>query len=229
VPSADKAPKLPSDALDAFLDGILLELRSPADPGILDEVRAAFRKRIPFSLRSYAAAALILRAAGFRGAPGKAVGKEGQALGVKKAPESKGAPGATSAPREGNLGDSKKKGDRPARKDATGEARDKGEARKERGEPRRRLAGEGIPLFFSMGRRQKFYPRILIDLLVESGGVKLEDIGEVRAFDNYCFADIAPAKADAVVAALDGAEFRGRKLSVSPAKKRDGIPGEEYP
>ena len=64
MPSENVANRLPSDALDAFLDGILAELRDPADPVALDEIRAAFRKRVPFRLRSYAAAALILRAAG---------------------------------------------------------------------------------------------------------------------------------------------------------------------
>ena len=64
MPSENVANRLPPDALDAFLDGILAELRDPADPVALNEIRAAFRKRVPFNLRSYAAAALILRAAG---------------------------------------------------------------------------------------------------------------------------------------------------------------------
>ncbi|HET7838254.1 MAG TPA: DbpA RNA binding domain-containing protein, partial [Rectinemataceae bacterium] len=81
--------------------------------------------------------------------------------------------------------------------------------------------GEGVTIFFSMGKRQRIFPRTLIDLILEKGGVALEDIGEVRAFDNYSFADIAPAKASALVASLDGTELRGRKLSVSLAKRRD--------
>ena len=73
-----------------------------------------------------------------------------------------------------------------------------------------------------MGKRQRLYPRVLIDLLIDVAGVAPESIGEVRAFDNYSFADIDPQKSDAVIAALDGYEFRGRKISVGPAKKRDG-------
>jgi hypothetical protein len=82
--------------------------------------------------------------------------------------------------------------------------------------------GEGLTLFFSMGKRQRLYPRILIDLIIDVAGLEAGSIGEVRAFDNYSFADIDPQKSDAVIAALDGYEFRNRRLSVGPAKKRDG-------
>ena len=76
MPSENVANRLPSDALDAFLDGILAELRDPTDPIALDEIRVAFRKRVPFRLRSYAAAALILRAAGLSRSTGRSISKE---------------------------------------------------------------------------------------------------------------------------------------------------------
>jgi len=63
--SNDVAPKkIPEEALTAFLDGILTELKAPSDPDMLTQVRAIFRRRIPLHLRSYAAALMILRAAG---------------------------------------------------------------------------------------------------------------------------------------------------------------------
>jgi hypothetical protein len=206
VPSENAAKRLPPDALDAFLDGILAELREPADPGALNEIRAAFRKRVPFRLRSYAAAALILRAAGLSRATGR------------PSPKDDFAPAA--APK------GKKPSDREPRPPKR-EAKAKPEARPTEAEraaqpPRPRYAGEGITLFFSMGKRQRLYPRILIDLIIDVAGLAPESIGEVRAFDNYSFADIDPQKAEALIAALDGHEFRGRKLSVGPAKKRDG-------
>jgi hypothetical protein len=207
VSSDPNAPKLPSDALDAFLDGILIELRDPTDPEALNEVRAAFRRRVPFSLRSYAAAAMILRAAGISrptGRPEQRPPKEAQP---------KGKSAAQAAP--------------PAPKKQGPKAEDKGRRKAESGAradspSRPRLAGEGATVFLSMGKRQRLYPRIVIDLIVERAGIGLEEIGEVRAFDNYSFADVAPAKLQAVISALDGYEFRGRKLTVNPAKKRDG-------
>jgi hypothetical protein len=206
VPSDNGAKRLPPDALDAFLDGILAELREPADPVTLNEIRAAFRKRVPFNLRSYAAAALILRAAGLSRLPTRPASKEILAAAPTQKPAQKGKRPSNREPQQ------------PGR-----EEKPKQDAGKETERaPRPRYVGEGITLFFSMGKRQRLYPRILIDLLIDVAGLGPESIGEVRAFDNYSFADIDPAKSDAVIAALDGYEFRNRKLSVGPAKKRDG-------
>jgi hypothetical protein len=208
VPSENAAKRLPPDALDAFLDGILAELSEPTDPVALDEIRAAFRKRVPLSLRSYAAAALILRAAGLSRTPGRP--------GLKEAPMPPSAP----AP----------KGKKPSARESrqTGrELRANSEGKSKEPEraglpPRPRSVGDGLTLFFSMGKRQRLYPRILIDILIDVAGLAPETIGEVRAFDNYSFVDIDPEKSDSVISALNGYEFRGRKLSVGPAKKRDG-------
>lgn len=206
MPSDSAAKRLSSSALDAFLDGLVAELREPADPDALNEVRAAFRKRVPFAMRSYAAALLILRAAGL-------------SKGVPQRSEGRAAP--KDAPKEG----------RPARKDKderakprqNGGDRPKADALKEgeRPAPRPRYSGEATTLFFSMGKRQRLYPRILIDMIVDGAKLPPESIGEVRAFDNYSFADIEPAKAQTVITALDGSDYRGRRLSVGPAKKRD--------
>ncbi len=219
--SDPNSPRFPSDALDAFLDGILVELRAPSDPAALDEVRAAFRRRIPFSLRSYAAAAMILRAAGFS----KPVGK----------PEAR--PAGRSEPRPAKESTSKvKNADHERKKTAAKPAEEKRRKEEVRPSPakeaggradslsRPRFTGEGATIFLSMGKRQRFYPRMLIDLIVEKAGLSLEEIGDVRSFDNYSFVDVDPAKAAALVSALDGCEFRGRKLSVNPAKKREGEP-----
>jgi len=210
VPSEPAAKRLPPEALDAFLDGILAELDEPADPAALDQIRAAFRKRVPFSKRSYAAAALILRAAGLSRAPVRSAAKEpGFAL-------------ATKEPRKGSKGQKEARGDSDASRSPQQGGRAKAEASDEgRGPSRPRFVGEVTTLFFSMGKRQRLYPRILIDLAMDVAGLVPEAIGDVRVFDNYSFADVDPEKASALIAALDGYEFRGRKLSVGPAKKRD--------
>jgi hypothetical protein len=228
VPSENVANRLPSDALDAFLDGILAELRDPADPIALNEIRAAFRKRVPFNLRSYAAAALILRAAGLSRAPGRPLAKE---------PLAPAARDQQNGPKEGRSADrlGRKPGREPrlkaagkAKESARGVAEPRAEPRpgsredREAQPPRPRFVGDGVTLFFSMGKRQRLYPRILIDLLIDVAGLAPVAIGEVRAFDNYSFADIDPQRSAAAISALDGYEFRGRKLSVGPAKKRDG-------
>jgi len=207
VPSEPAAKRLPPEALDAFLDGILVELEKPADPVALDEIRAAFRKRVPFSKRSYAAAALILRAAGLSRGPSRGSAKE---------------QGFVLAPKEQKRSP---KGGKESRGDAGRQPRREGSSRPEGSDegraPRPRFTGEATTLFFSMGKRQRLYPRILIDLAIDVAGLPPESIGDVRVFDNYSFADIDPEKASGLIAALDGYEFKGRKLSVGPAKKRD--------
>jgi hypothetical protein len=58
------ASKFNEKTLDAFLEGLLEELKHPQDARLLEDVRRAFRKKVPFHLRSYASALMILRAAG---------------------------------------------------------------------------------------------------------------------------------------------------------------------
>jgi hypothetical protein len=224
VPSEQAAKRLQPEALDAFLDGILAELDEPADPVALNEIRAAFRKRVPFSKRSYAAAALILRAAGLSRGPIRSAPKD-QSFALQPREQQKGAKVAEGGRTARGEKQGADEGRRP-RKDARNKpARDDRPRSADDGRsaapPRPRFVGEGTTLFFSMGKRQRLYPRILIDLAIDVAGLIPEAIGEVRAFDNYSFADIDPEKASSLIAALDGYEFRGRKLSVGPAKKRD--------
>lgn len=206
MPSEQAAKRLPQEALDAFLDGILAELEEPSDPAALNEIRAAFRKRVPFSKRSYAAAALILRAAGLSRSPSRNPAKDqGFAIGSRDAKRGPKAPRGD-APR-----DPRPDGPRPPRSEGPDEGRP----------PRPRFTGEATTLFCSMGKRQRLYPRILIDLAIDVAGLSPESLGDVRAFDNYSFVDVDPEKAQALISALDGYDFRGRKLSISLAKKKD--------
>lgn len=166
MPRDSTSSKLPPDTLDLFLDGVLSELRNPADSSVLEEVRAAFRRRIPFNLRSYAAAVLILRAAGVSRISSSRAGRD---TAKKGSDEPRPAANKPAKPSEGA---------------AT---------------QRPRFTGEGITIFFSMGKRQRLHARALLDLLVDVGGLAPEDIGEVRSFDNYSFVDISPAKAELAV------------------------------
>ncbi len=64
MPDDTAASKFNEKTLEAFLEGLLEELKNPQDAKLLEEVRRAFRKKVPFHLRSYASALMILRAAG---------------------------------------------------------------------------------------------------------------------------------------------------------------------
>ncbi len=64
MPDDTAASKFNEKNLEAFLEGLLEELKHPQDAKLLEDVRRAFRKKVPFHLRSYASALMILRAAG---------------------------------------------------------------------------------------------------------------------------------------------------------------------
>lgn len=64
MPDDTVASKFNEKTLEAFLEGLLDELKHPQDAKLLEDVRRAFRKKVPFHLRSYASALMILRAAG---------------------------------------------------------------------------------------------------------------------------------------------------------------------
>lgn len=208
--------RVPAEALDAFLEGVLADLKTPTDPETLNAVRASFRKRIPFHLRSYAAALLILRAAGLArpaqgsGAPGalKAATQAERPARPRDAAPARDAPPART-PRAG------KKTQAPAP-----------EARADRAD--RPDRGPVTPLFVSAGKRQRLKPGELRAMISEKTGIPADTLGRVRLFDNYCFIDVPEANAHGIIEAMHGAEFQGKPLEINIAKKRgEGASAEE--
>ena len=199
----ESAPnKIPEEALNAFLDGILAELSSPSDPAMLTKVRSIFRKRIPLHMRSYAAALLILRAAGItRSQPQKPVAPPAKAV---KDP-------------------SPIKPSRPAV--LASSAADSSERK-----PAQPKSSEGmVPLFVSMGKRQRLRPQELRTLISEKAEIPSENLGRVHLFDNYSFIDVPEIHAEKIIQASDGAAFKGRTIEIKPAKKRSDQPQEKEP
>ena len=204
--------KIPEEALNAFLDGILAELRSPTASDALAQVRSIFRKRIPLHLRSYAAALLILRAAGItRAQPQKPSIPAAKAVKeTAPAPASRAAkePFQARAPRRQPAAQAS--GPRQSQASAEGSVQ---------GQQHRNNVGM-VPLFVSMGKRQRLRPQELRVMLGEKAGIDSEELGRVHLFDNYSFIDVPEALAEKIVAAADGADFRGRPIEIKPAKKK---------
>lgn len=195
----------------------------------LQECRSLFRRGVPLHLRAYVAAALLLE--GSEGG-GSRRGRDGRGPRERgpngRGPDERGkreqAPGGRAQARDGKSRGS----ERPARSAAGGESDKAGPARPSpEGEGReppkrreRRYEGEGVTLFVSAGRRQRFYARVALDLLFETPGVSEEAVGDVRTMDNYSFITVDPAIEELVIAALDGRDFRGRALGVNRARKK---------
>lgn len=226
VPQDSVQDRVPGEALDAFLEGVLADLKNPTDPETLNAVRAAFRKRIPFHLRSYAAALLILRAAGLSHAS-SAGGASSALKAASHAPRA-----ATARPQGGDDRQAKArpprearhergpKERRPARAPESGSPENPAarEPRAERAEHADR--GPVTPLFVSAGKRQRMKPGELRAMISEKTGIPSDTLGRVRLFDNYCFIDVPEKDAQNVVAAMQGAEFQGKPLEINVAKKR---------
>lgn len=197
--------------MDAFLDGILTELKAPADPAMLTKVRAIFRKRIPLHLRSYAAAVLILRAAG--------VSAQRPQRGPAAQKTFPGATGAAPRPQASAQEAAKKPAKRPPQE--KGQAAAGREATPDASQARApRSQVPSVPLFVSMGKRQRLRPQELRLHISEKTGIATESLGRVRLFDNYSFIDIPEAESEKVISAVNGSTFNGRTLEIKPAKKR---------
>jgi len=193
VSTESEAKNIPQEALDAFLEGIKDELKSPADPVLLTQIRSAFRKKIPLHLRSYAAALLILRAAG-----------------VTRATTAPARSAKTLSPAK-----------TPAKSSEMPEAREAASPRAPRSvKVVNRPTTPTVPVFVSMGKRQRLRPQELRLLIEEKSGVKSEQLGRVHLFDNYSFIDVPEESAEKIIDTVNGAQFHNRTLEIKPAKKR---------
>lgn len=212
MPIESANSKIPEEALNAFLDGILAELRSSTASDTLTQVRSIFRKRIPLHLRSYAAALLILRAAGIT----RALPQKPSAPAAKATKETASAPAARTAREPAQVRTPRRQPAAPASGPRPSQASAEGSAQ---GQQRRSNVGM-VPLFVSMGKRQRLRPQELRVMIGEKAGIESEELGRVHLFDNYSFIDVPEALAEKIVAAADGADFRGRPIEIKPAKKR---------
>jgi hypothetical protein len=220
VPIESEPNKIPEEALNAFLDGILAELSSPLDPAMLTKVRSIFRKRIPFHMRSYAAALLILRAAGITRvqapkpiiAPLKPQREPAQ-------PRPPRGPAPAKAPRQGMA---------PIEPAVAKAPREPVQAKAPPASQGPRKTSEGmVPLFVSMGKRQRLRPQELRSLIGEKTGLTDDDLGRVHLLDNYSFIDVPEIHAEKIIAACDGITFRNRPIEIKPAKKKGENPEEK--
>lgn len=205
MPSKKYQSAFDEASLNAAIDAALLEVRSSLNVDLLHACRALFRKKVPFSMRSYVSASLLLRCVG-----GASPASGAQRRGAVAAKGS-----AAAAPRKTTEAEPGRGGRRAAR--APG-----GDGPKPRD---KRYEGETVVVFVNAGRRQRFNGRVAIDLLAQVPGVGEERLGNVRTMDNYSFIELAPEAEAAAIAALHGREFRGKPLVANRARKK-GEPAE---
>jgi hypothetical protein len=190
--------------MEALIDEIMEELRVPANIPVLHECRTLFRRKVPLTMRAYVAAALA-----YRFSDSGNTGSSRQSR--KDQPEQKAArPEARKAPQGASP--------RSPQRDIHPEIQ-----KETQREPSRenRYHGEGVVLFVGAGRRQRFYARIALRMLIDSGQVQEEQIGDIRTMDNYSFINVDPMAEETAIRVLGGTEYKGRLLTVNRAKKKE--------
>lgn len=75
-------------------------------------------------------------------------------------------------------------------------------------------------IFVSIGRNRRVHAKDLLALFTSGDGIVRDDIGQIKVLDNYSFVEVETSKADQAIEALNGTEFRGRKLTVNFARKK---------
>ena len=80
----------------------------------------------------------------------------------------------------------------------------------------------------SIGRNRRVFPRDLVSLLINVGGLDRERIGNIKILANYSFVQLYSEDTDKAIAALNEYEYRGRKLVVNLSRQK-GDSEEEIP
>jgi hypothetical protein len=226
VPSHPILPDSRRAAIEAVLDEALAEVRAASDVALLHECRGIFRRKVPLSLRAYVAAAFALRLASSGAAHDQRRDKRHDE--PRPEPRNSDKRGKEQALASAPRNQAAKKPAESVRQAKPAAERNESSGRREPEIRENRYRGEGVTLFVSAGRRQRFYARVAIAKLLETPGVRSEQIGDIRTMDNYSFIVVDPAVEDTVLATLNGFDFKGRVLAANRARKK-GEPAPAQP
>ncbi|WP_407434876.1 DbpA RNA binding domain-containing protein [Treponema sp.] len=194
------------DQLAAFLQNAVEKVKTEENPDLLNDIKKVYKKNVPFSLRMYVAAYLTkLSGSHFR-------------------------------PRKDFKNDRSR--NRDYRKDVLKSSYRQNSVREDetadnteaRASHSRVQIDEALAttIFVGIGRNRRVYARDLVGLLISVGGLDRDRIGDIRVLANYSFVQLFTEDASKAIEALNGYEYRGRKLSVSYSRqKSDENPAEE--
>ena len=200
-----KENEIDMDQLAAFLKDAVEKVKTQENPDLLNDIKKVYKKNVPFTLRSYVAAYLTKQC------------------------------GTHFRPRREFNNDRK---NRDYRKDnqkvdfkqnkSVEETTENTEARTPH--PRVQIdEALATTIFVGIGRNRRVYPRDLVGLLISVAGLEKDRIGDIRVLANYSFVQLFTEDSDKAINALNGYEYRGRKLSVSYSRQKgdDIADGEE--
>lgn len=203
-----------------YIKEVLQKIRTEYNIDDLANYRAFFKKHVPFFMRSWFAAALMLE---LDGAPASRRSANGNRASRSASRSSRGAAGDTAS--------STRKA-RNAAPSSTTPSREASAVRERpQTEPTPRVVipeDEASTLFFSAGRKRRVYPRDIVGFVLKESSIGRDDIGDIRILDNFSFVQVRKTVADSLISELNEKPFRGRSLTVSYAKPRPDPSDADY-
>ncbi len=76
-------------------------------------------------------------------------------------------------------------------------------------------------LFVSAGKNRRVFPKDLARLFQSKLDLEQSDIGTIKVLDSYSFLEISKDHAERAIELMNGEDFKGRKLTVNHARKRN--------
>jgi len=78
-----------------------------------------------------------------------------------------------------------------------------------------------VNLFVNIGKTRKVYPKDLSKLFSSLLQINHKELGNIKVMDNYSFIEIPKRYAEKAIQLIDGTDFRGKKITVNYARKRE--------
>ena len=185
------------DRIAEFLKASVQQVKTQEDVDVLIQLKKVFKKNVPFTLRGYLSAYLLKVATGNARRP--------------------------FVPRNDHENFSKDNF-HSRREDVRRDYKEAAPEGGERHEPHPRVEIDpalATTIFVGIGRNRRVFPRDLVGLLISVAGLDRDRIGDIRVLANYSFVQLFTEDADKAITALNGYDYRGRKLSVSYSRQKD--------
>ena len=201
-----KENEIDMDQLAAFLKDAVEKVKTQENPDLLNDIKKVYKKNVPFTLRSYVAA-YITKQCGTHFRPRREFYNDRKNRDYRK---------------------DNQKVDFKQNKSVEETTSENTESRTPH--PRVQIdEALATTIFVGIGRNRRVYPRDLVGLLISVAGLERDRIGDIRVLANYSFVQLFTEDSDKAINALNGYEYRGRKLSVSYSRQKgdDIADGEE--
>jgi len=197
-----------SDAVKSVEQGA-----SNSDIEALKEIKKLFKKNVPLSRRNYVTAWLI-----------KAATSRGRFSTRDRSDRFQGRDrndrNERFATREKTERNDRFSRDRNERRVDSRATHEDGEREERPHTPRVQIAPElAKSIFISIGRNRRVYPRDLLGLLGSVAGLDRERIGDIKVLTSYSFVQLYAEDCEKAINALNGYDYRGRKLNVGYSRK----------